>query len=228
VPHTLDGSYLQGSSHGPDAKTDLTACQACHGELGGPGSNPRFNIGFGDNACEDCHTTNYAHPQQWAGPNNTFHYSAENIQAACTLCHGVDLDGVGGVGGSCLGCHDSVTSFNLDCAFCHGYPPDGAVDLDVPIPVDHSGVPGAPHDVCGWCHGMKEDGNSGWFDPYQNYSLFDYTNDANGDHWDGNINISAFWGYSPLNNDCTNSCHGAGPALPNGSGLPIVEGDYSP
>ena len=233
VPHALDGSYRDGegdAGHGQDAKADLTACQACHGELGGPGSNPRFNIGFGDNACEDCHGPYYAHPQDWAGPNNTFHYSSENIQAACTLCHGVDLDGDGGVGVSCLGCHESVTSFNLDCTFCHGYPPidDLPAPPDLPLPVNHNGVPSAPHDVCAWCHGMKEDGNGGWFAPYQNYTLFDYVNDTIGDHWDGNININANWGYNPISNDCTNSCHGPGPALPNGSGLPIVEKDYKP
>jgi hypothetical protein len=231
VPHPLDESYLSGTNHGPDAKADLTVCQSCHGQPGGPGSNPRFNIGIeraGNQGCESCHGEDNAHPPEWAGPNNTFHYSANNIDNACTLCHGVNLDGVDGVGVSCLGCHDSVTIFTLDCTFCHGYAPDGSDDLDVPIPVNHSGVPSAPHDVCAWCHGMKEDGSGGWFAPYQNYLLFDYANDGIGDHWDGNININANWDYNPISNDCTNSCHGPGPALPNGSGLPIVEEDYKP
>ena len=46
VPHPLDESYLLGTNHGPDAKADLTVCQSCHGQPGGPGSNPRFNIGI--------------------------------------------------------------------------------------------------------------------------------------------------------------------------------------
>lgn len=48
VPHPLDGSFLNPANHGPAAKADLTVCQACHGQDGGPGSNPRFNIGITD------------------------------------------------------------------------------------------------------------------------------------------------------------------------------------
>jgi len=229
APHPLDGSYLLPSNHGPDAKADLTICQACHGQPGGPGSNPRFNLGIGGDGCEGCHGVDYAHPSTWAGPNpgNVFHYSAGNVQNACSLCHGVNLDGVGGVGVSCLGCHAETANFTLDCTYCHGYPPNGSADFDVPIPVNHSGVPSAPHNVCSWCHGMSQDSTGGGFAPYQNYNLFNYATDTNGDHWDGNINISANWGYNPVNNDCTTSCHGPGPALPNGSGLPIEEGFYS-
>jgi hypothetical protein len=233
VPHPVDGSYLLGTNHGPDSKADLTECQQCHGQPGGPGSNPRFNVGIfaaGDNGCEGCHGVNYAHPQVWAGPNpgNVFHYSSGNVQNACTLCHGVNLDGVGGVGVSCLGCHAETVNFTLDCTFCHGYPPNGTPDFDVPIPVSHNGVPPAPHNVCAWCHGMNQDSTGGGFAPYQNYNLFNYATDTNGDHWDGNININANWSYNPVNHDCTNSCHGPGPALPNGSGLPIEEGSYNP
>lgn len=107
VPHLLDGSYLNGTIHGPDAAADLTVCQQCHGEAGGPGSNPRFNIGIesvSNSGCEDCHGERYAHPQHW-GSN---HSDAANVQKACTLCHGVALDGVGGVGGSCFECHTTI------------------------------------------------------------------------------------------------------------------------
>ena len=121
IPHPLDGSYLLGSNHGPDAKADLTECQACHGELGGAGSNPRFNIGFGENACEDCHGTNDAHPRDWFD-----HYTAGNIQDSCSLCHGVNLDGVGGVGGNCLDCHiENPGIYPTGCVSCHNVPPDG-------------------------------------------------------------------------------------------------------
>ena len=155
APHPLDGSYLAGAEHGPDAKADLTVCQGCHGEPGGPGSNPRFNRGIADaggQGCESCHGVNLAHPSDWAGPNNTFHYSARNIQNACTLCHGTALNGVGGVGVSCLGCHSNVTTFTLDCTFCHGYPPSGAVDLAAPKGVAHRTVAaigrGSPRGPC--------------------------------------------------------------------------------
>jgi hypothetical protein len=122
VPHPVGDDEYLNSGHGQDAKADLTACQACHGELGGPGSNPRFNIGFGENACEDCHGINNAHPHgAWSS-----HYLAGNIQASCSLCHGVNLDGVGGVGGSCFDCHnESPGVYPTGCVSCHNVPPDG-------------------------------------------------------------------------------------------------------
>jgi hypothetical protein len=228
VPHPLDGSYLSGANHGPDAKSDLTFCQSCHGQPGGPGSNPRFNVGMiavGGNGCETCHGINYAHPQAWAGPNATFHYTAANIQAACTICHGVNLDGVGGVGVSCLGCHTSATTFSLDCSFCHGYPPDGSADLDVPIPVPHRTVADIIfHGECSICHGMSETPTGGNFSPTPNYTLFNSTTETLGDHWDGNISMNSGFGYNSTNFGCdAASCHGNDTAHQlSDSGLPVT------
>lgn len=104
--HPLDGSYLDEAQHGPDAKADLALCQGCHGQPGGPGSNPRFNLGIasqGGTGCEACHGINYAHPASWISPVE--HPIAGNIPYACSLCHGVDLDGKDAVGVSCGKCH---------------------------------------------------------------------------------------------------------------------------
>lgn len=231
VPHPLDASYLSGAVHGPDAKADLTSCQQCHGQPGGPGSNPRFNIGIlsaGGNGCESCHGIDYAHPQNWAGPNNTFHYSAGNIQNACTLCHGVALDGVGGVGVSCIGCHSSATTFALDCTYCHGYPPQGEPDLDVPIPVPHRDVSAIDYHLeCSICHGMSKSPYGGSFDPADNYELFNYNTDTNGDHWNGSIDMNATFQYDQETHGCqTATCHGPFPDDPahrlSDSGLPVI------
>ncbi len=111
VPHPLDGSFLSGANHGPVAKADLTICQGCHGQAGGPGSNPRFNIGIDSvngTGCEGCHGINYAHPADFVYTSS--HASAGNIENSCTLCHGVNLDGVGGVGVSCYSCHSFNTT----------------------------------------------------------------------------------------------------------------------
>lgn len=107
TPHALNGSYLQGSLHGADAMDDLTQCQKCHAEAGEPGTNPRFNVGIekaGGTGCEGCHGLNLAHPSVWSGDN---HFASKNIEKSCTLCHGVELDGAGGVGISCFECHSS-------------------------------------------------------------------------------------------------------------------------
>jgi len=232
APHPLDGTYLNGSNHGPDAKTDLTACQNCHGQPGGPGSNPKFNVGInsaGGNGCESCHGTDYAHPQSWAGPNATFHYSAGNIQNACTLCHGVNLDAVGGVGVSCLGCHAEAVSFSLNCANCHGVPPDGSADLDVPIPVPHGNVANISlHDVCVVCHGMKESTTGGSFSAAPGYTLFNKTTDTNGDHWNGNIEMNSAPNYNAANFGCDAAgCHANNPAHQlSDSGLPVDLKDF--
>lgn len=129
VPHPLDGSFVDGKTHGPIAKTDLTGCQGCHAEVGGPGTNPRFNLGIdrvGGNGCESCHGANLAHPSIWTGVQ---HASASNIQNSCTLCHGVNLDG-DGVGSSCLDCHGTSPAENpTGCASCHNQPPNAAVPV---------------------------------------------------------------------------------------------------
>ncbi len=232
APHPLDGSYLNGSLHGPEAKADLIACQTCHGQPGGPGSNPRFNLGIDSisgTGCEGCHGADYAHPQNWAGPNNSFHYSAGNVQNACTLCHGVNLDGVGGVGVSCLGCHAETASLSLDCAYCHGTPPDGSADLDVPIPVPHGNVSIINlHDVCVVCHGLKESTIGGSFSAAANYALFDYTNDVNGDHWNGNMTMNSAPQYNSSNFGCDAAgCHANDPTHQlSDSGLTVELKDF--
>ena len=104
--HPLDGTYLDEAQHGPDAKADLALCQGCHGQPGGPGSNPRFNLGIesqGGTGCEAGHGINYAHPSSWISPVD--HPFAGNIPYACSLCHGVNLDGKDAVGVSCGLCH---------------------------------------------------------------------------------------------------------------------------
>jgi len=213
-PHPLDGSYLNGANHGPDAKTDLTVCQACHGQSGGPGSNPRFNLGIssaGNEGCEACHGINYAHPAHWAGPNNTFHYSAGNILNACTLCHGENLTGKseGGVGVSCKGCHRlvSITDFTLDCEICHGYPPEGDPDVATGTGVAHGNAADTSHDICVVCHGMKESDTGGSFAAATNYLLFDKGTDTSGNHWDGKIDMNSSPGYNPDNWGCDIACH---------------------
>jgi len=229
APHPIDGSFLDPANHGPQAKADLTVCQACHGEAGGAGSNPRFNIGIsaaGGTGCEasGCHSTNYAHPENWAGPNNTFHYTAGNIETACTLCHGELLDG-DGVGTSCLGCHSSATTFALDCTFCHGNPPEGTASTGVP----HGDVADVSlHNVCVICHGMKESAAGGGFAPVTDYALFDKTTETLGEHWNGKINMNGETGYNEGNQGCdTAVCHINVSAFQlSDSGLEVQLGDY--
>jgi len=261
APHPVDGSYSTPAAHGRAAKQDLVFCQRCHAAPGvsGPGSNPRFNVPRGSltDGCETCHPPFYAHPEIWAGPNpaNVFHYLSGNIASACTLCHGANLDGVGGInaaggtpGQSCRQCHADTTLFNLDCTACHGYPPDG-VTAEPPVadlgglPVSHDNLFGpsanvaavAAHDQCAVCHGVKSsDGaTSGHLSPSANYRTFDAVTGTPGDHWNGQINMngpapSTGTGYNEATFGCDNAgCHGNDAAHRlSDSALPVQFGDY--
>ena len=135
APHVLP--FRPPALHGPRAKADLTFCRGCHAVPfgGGPGGNPRFNakIGSLSNGCETCHDAGTAHPATpapdstpWRGPFT--HRDASNMAVACALCHGVNLDGSGGVGPACSTCHSAGSPLTSpDCSSCHGNPPAGAL-----------------------------------------------------------------------------------------------------
>jgi len=212
APHPLDGTYLNGTIHGPDAEADLTVCQDCHGESGGPGSNPRFNVGIdsaGGTGCEACHGVNYAHPNNWAAdPSATFHNAAGNIGNACTLCHGVALDGAGGVGVSCFNCHGASPADNPSgCFSCHGQPPNGVAPVGNVSPnrqglhgrQGHSSfISSTPSLTCQRCHLGAGSGTT---------AHFDVSNPADVvfDRPDASDTISAVSDGS--NTTCTGNCH---------------------
>jgi hypothetical protein len=215
VPHPLDSSYLSGVNHGPDAKTDLTSCQQCHGEQGGPGSNPRFNIGIysaGGHGCESCHGVDYAHPEDWAlGPDEPVHFAAGNVQNACTLCHGVNLDGSDAVGVSCLDCHNvSPGAYPGDCVSCHGAPPNSNAPVNAERPNleglhyrgGHSIVISlTPSETCNRCHLGGGSGTANHYDtsPPADLTLPLEPLDTIVPVWDG------------TNMTCNGNCHVVGP-----------------
>jgi predicted CxxxxCH...CXXCH cytochrome family protein len=123
--------FTDKTLHGPAARADLAACEPCHATPfnAGPGGNPRYNIQKGNLAlgCETCHQALTAHPNnQWLlrGGNTTTHLTAGNLNA-CKLCHGVNLDGAGGTGPSCVSglCHGVIPLGAPACTSCHANPP---------------------------------------------------------------------------------------------------------
>ncbi len=164
APHDLGDSYRNGG-HGLEAKADLTFCQGCHGELGGPGTSPRFNLGIDGQGCEGCHGLNYGHPQDWQGC--TGHNAADNVLNACTLCHGENLDGINNdqtasAGVSCQECHsESPVNYPTDCASCHNLPPNNGAVVGDTNPnrkgqhdrIGHSrSISSIPAETCDRCH----------------------------------------------------------------------------
>jgi hypothetical protein len=218
VNHPLDGSYLGGAVHGPDAEQDLTFCQSCHGQIGGPGSNPRFNIGInsvGGNGCESCHGVNYAHPPTWAdNPSATFHNAAGNIANACTLCHGTALDGVGGVGVTCFLCHGASPADNpTGCLSCHGQPPNSAAPVGNVSPnrvgqhnrLGHSSfISNTPGLTCQRCHLGAGSGTTAHFDSTNPADLV----------FDSPVGDTLNAVFDGSNTTCTGNCHlVAGPSV---------------
>jgi hypothetical protein len=82
--------YTAPESHGATAKSDLTACQQCHGTPG----TIQFNGGIAGTSCStaSCHPAAGAHPTNWQGSNDTglyisSHRTAGNRSSACSICH---------------------------------------------------------------------------------------------------------------------------------------------
>jgi predicted CxxxxCH...CXXCH cytochrome family protein len=205
-PHVLP--FADPSLHGPAAKRDLTICRACHARkfAGTAGDNPRFNVKIGSliSGCEDCHNVNTAHPSTpppdsapWRGI--VTHRDAANLAVACALCHGADLDGIGGVGPACATCHTGGSPLNsLNCTSCHGSPPTGGVFPNIS---GNHGVHNALNRVSGVCSTCHENAGIG------SLKHFNRTVD---------VAVSAVYNsksgaasHDPANATCTNvSCHG--------------------
>jgi len=154
VAHALP--FKDPALHGPEAKKNLIFCQGCHGALGGPGSNPRFNVSIGSltNGCEDCHNINSAHAIPWKG-----HSSSGNLANACTLCHGATLEG--GAGPQCATCHRSLLAGTVPqagtCITCHGNPPNGNAFPNI-SGAHRKHLPLASVNGCTACHNGAEFG----------------------------------------------------------------------
>ena len=94
APHAIP--YTDASAHGSEAKTDLAACQACHGTPG----TIQFNGGTAATGCATaiCHPDAAAHPTRWQGSNDntpsyaSTHRNAGTTDTACAICHNVTAD----------------------------------------------------------------------------------------------------------------------------------------
>jgi predicted CxxxxCH...CXXCH cytochrome family protein len=128
-PIPFKGTTDLNKAHGAMAKKDLTICQDCHGEAGGAGSNPRFNVVYASlpAGCETsgCHNAKMAHPKPWQT-----HSTSGNQSNACALCHGANFEGsVANNAPSCASCHSGLAAGVIpvagQCVSCHGNPPNG-------------------------------------------------------------------------------------------------------
>ena len=231
IGHPLN--WAQPANHGSTARANLTFCQRCHADLplGGPGSNPRFNVLLGRLAdagrtgCEVCHAPFAAHPRvlqipaafgaiPTVNPLNTPWYlhckASPTGFDGCNRCHGANLDGVGGVVGAtaCTSCHRSgLPTTLLNCTSCHSRPPNGSVYPNIASAHPRHNALNVT-DICGECHyGLGS------------VSLDHFLRTKNGTNsfQTGAVQFGAFaqtGGVNPLFNEttqqCSNTyCHGA-------------------
>jgi hypothetical protein len=143
------------SEHKTEAKVHMEDCASCHGA--------DFGGGISKIACSQCHlgNQNSVHPNQW-GPyayalHGDYVERHDPLAATCAnaLCHGTNLDGVGGTGPSCALCHMNGDKFSA-------HPPDWntLVDLSSPVPKHAAYVGSNGPTACTniACHGQNLQG----------------------------------------------------------------------
>jgi hypothetical protein len=111
--------------HKAAAQLNILSCTDCHGD--------DFTGGISKVACTKCHLGNQQeiHPLQWGQFAYALHGSFAKLNGttscANVLCHGSNLDGVGGTGPSCTSCHLGGTTshhplpWNIDITLHGGY-----------------------------------------------------------------------------------------------------------
>jgi len=207
APHAVP--FADPALHGPAAKKDLTFCQGCHAipSASTAGSNPRFRAKIGSlvNGCEDCHNIKTAHPTipppesvPWRGP--VTHRDAANLAVACALCHGANLDGIGGVGPACASCHLAGSPLTLqNCTSCHGNPPSSGAFPNLSGNHRVHNALNLITGACSTCHSGAGIGSVKHFNQVVNVEVSTDYNAKSG---------TAL--YDPATSTCTNvSCHGA-------------------
>ena len=215
APHPLP--FTNPALHGQAAKQDLVFCMGCHASTpGGAGSNPRFNAKIGAllSGCEDCHNIYAAHPSTpqpdsapWRG--TVTHRDAKNLFNTCALCHGADLDGVGGVGPACSNCHTAASPLTAqNCTSCHGNPPSGTAYPDITGRHTAHNALIQVTGVCSTCHNGAGIGTLSHFNKTVNISILATYNARTGGfaHYTSTGPLT-----DPANNggQCANvSCHG--------------------
>jgi len=128
------------ANHGFYAKRDIQSCQMCHGQPGGPGSNPPFDVSLRSltKGCESsgCHNNRTAHPAKNPNPLNPLdparqdqrHWYNETVVFQVPVAGGQQIKtylvshyNAGNVSGACTLCHGANLQGGVGpaCTLCH-------------------------------------------------------------------------------------------------------------
>ena len=149
-------------NHGTAARQDIQSCQGCHGEAGGPGSNPRFNVTLRSlvNGCEStaCH----------GARANVYRDFDAGLGFLSDLIPGpVVVDEVGHNFRAAHPGSGAQDPENKDDFFWFGHPIDLAPDVTVPLSAEANDLALLSHwDIgnitgCTLCHGVQGFGGAG-------------------------------------------------------------------
>jgi len=158
-PSTTDSGLAAGGTIAEDMlETGSLECTACHDPHDNTYGSFRV-LPTNEDLCFTCHIRTLP-----AGTTGIHHIPLRNApwgRGVCTMCHGANLDGVGGSGPACTDCHNPFLA------------------PDPPPPGHHGGDRHQPFLECVECHGLDLEGaayGSIWAPS---------CNDCHGDVWDG-------------------------------------------
>ena len=166
--------YADPAEHGPAAKADLAACQACHGTPG----TPQFNGGSAATGCSSgaCHPDAGAHPTRWQGTNDTTggytsnHRNSGKQNTTCSLCHDF-TEGRTGPDPAAPSCFSAgFTNADGSATGCHASGPGAPHALPFTDAALHGTEAKADLTYCQECHAEPFDGGPG-SNPRFNVSL---------------------------------------------------------
>lgn len=151
--------------HGAAAKSDLAACQSCHGTAG----TIAFDGGSAATACSSaaCHPAAGAHPTSWLAGNNagadyvSSHSNAANQSSACIICHDV-TQGRSAPNPAAPSCYSATFSnMNGITSGCHAGGPSAPHALPFTNPDKHGPEAKADLKACASCHAEPSDAGPG-------------------------------------------------------------------
>jgi len=220
TPHALP--FADPALHGPEAKSDLAACQQCHGIPG----TIQFSGGSAATGCAAayCHPDADAHPTNWQGTNDatigylSTHRNAARQNTACAICHDF-TQGRTAPNASAPSCFSaSFTNGDGSTTGCHAGGSGAPHAMPFTDPDLHGPEAKADLSYCQECHATPADGGAG-SNPRFNAAVGDLVNGCEDCHTQNTAHPYPSWSGAAANSHKTAGNLAAACALCHGANL---------